>query len=133
MKPYSSWVTFVVTVLAAVALIAACGSVPATRAVAEEVTINDQDASKHVGEHVGVQGVVADVFISGRGDIFLNFGNRYPQQTFTAVIFRSSAGLFDNPAQWKGREVIVRGTIKLYKGRPEIILKDPSQLSSVKQ
>jgi micrococcal nuclease len=93
--------------------------------------ISDEEAIKHVGEHVIVRGAVAEVSMFHGGTMFLNFGKRHPNQTFTAVIFRSDFPKFDNPKQWEGRQAMVEGTVKLYKGRPQIILNDPKQISPV--
>lgn len=58
-------------------------------AAAQGGDYTDREASKHVGETITVRGVVADVFTSDKGNTFLNFGRRYPNHTFTAVVFRN--------------------------------------------
>ena len=98
--------------------------------VADERTISDAEAKHHVGQVVAVRGVVANVFVSAKGNTFLNFGAPYPNQTFSGVIFSENADAFPNPQQWEGRRVLVRGRVKLYKGRPEIIVRTPSQVAS---
>lgn len=40
----------------------------------------------HIGEYATVEGVVAKVFTSNKGNTFLNFGAAYPNQTFTGWI-----------------------------------------------
>lgn len=102
----------------------------AAAAFGAETVIRDSDAAGHVGERVTVKGFVASVFTSRAGNTFLNFGKPYPNQTFAAVIFRGSAKQFGNPAQWEGRHVLVTGKVKLYKGKPEIILTSVNQLRS---
>lgn len=67
---------------------------------------------------------------SGKGNIFLNMGGKYPNQTFTAFIPSDSAARFSNPQQYEGRTVSVSGKIALYKGKPEIIVNSPSQISA---
>ncbi len=44
------------------------------------------------------------------------------------MIFRSAAAAFDNLRQYEGREVVITGRIKLYNGKPEIVLDSPSQI-----
>jgi hypothetical protein len=44
------------------------------------------EAAAHVGEYAAVEGVVAKVFTSNKGDLFLNIGAAYPNQTFTGWI-----------------------------------------------
>jgi DNA/RNA endonuclease YhcR with UshA esterase domain len=64
-----------------------------------------------------------------KGNIFLNMGGTYPNQSFTAFISSSSAAQFSNPQQYEGRTVSVSGEISLYKGKPEIKVHLPSQIS----
>ena len=55
----------------------------ATSAFADVKTVTDAEASKYVGESVAVTGVIANVFQSGKGNIFLNFGKPYPNHRCT--------------------------------------------------
>jgi DNA/RNA endonuclease YhcR with UshA esterase domain len=87
------------------------------------------EAAKHVGETATITGTVDGVHQSGKGNIFLNMGGKYPNQCFTAFIPSSSAAQFSNPQQYEGRTVSVSGKITLYKGKPEIIVNSPSQIS----
>jgi micrococcal nuclease len=90
--------------------------------------VPDAAAAQHVGEHVTVEGTVVAVYTSRSGNTFLNFGAPYPRQTFSAVVFRPRASAFDNLHRLEGRRVRVTGRLKLYHGKPEIILEEPSQL-----
>jgi DNA/RNA endonuclease YhcR with UshA esterase domain len=90
--------------------------------------IRDDEAKAHVGEMVTVRGVIANVRTSKAGNTFINFGRPSIYQTFTAVIFRDKAHLFRNVHSLEGKEVSVTGVIRLYKGKPEIILNEPRQL-----
>jgi DNA/RNA endonuclease YhcR with UshA esterase domain len=67
---------------------------------------------------------------SGKGNIFLNMGGKYPNQAFTAFIPAASAGQFSQPQQYEGQTVAVSGKITLYRGKPEIIVNSPSQIST---
>jgi DNA/RNA endonuclease YhcR with UshA esterase domain len=87
------------------------------------------EAAKHVGETATVTGNVDGFHQIGKGTIFLNMGGEYPNQAFTAFIPSGSAGQFSNPQQYEGRTVAVSGKIALYKGKPEIIVRSPSQIS----
>ncbi len=53
---------------------------------ADELLIDPGAASNHITESVSVSGLVVAVFISKRGNIFINFGDKYPNQTFTGWI-----------------------------------------------
>jgi len=54
---------------------------------------------------------------------------KYPNQPFTAVIFQPDAYKFNYIKSLEGKTIIVKGIIKLYKNKPEIILNNPNQLS----
>lgn len=89
----------------------------------------DREAAAHVGETAAVVGTVVSVFRSPGGNIYLNFGADYPRQTFTAVALAPVA-------QWTAgldtlirQRVRVRGPIVSYRGRIEIVLRDPDQIS----
>jgi DNA/RNA endonuclease YhcR with UshA esterase domain len=97
-------------------------------AVANAGVINDRDAAKHAGEHVTVEGVVTGTHVSAKGTEFLNFGDHYPNQDFTVVIFARSSASIGDIARYYGKRVDVTGTIALYRGRPEIIVNDPGQI-----
>src|SRR5262249_11840517 len=87
------------------------------------------EAARHVGETATVTDNVDGVHQSGKGNIFLNMGGKYPNQAFTAFIPSSSAAQFPNAQQYEGRTVAVSGKITLYRGKPEIIVTSPAQIS----
>jgi len=101
------------------------------QAYAQQRTIGDTAAGSVVGQTLTVEGTVAGVTVLRTGTTFLNFGAPYPNQTFTAVIFRSAASGFPNPQQWEGKRVRVTGKVQLYRGKPEVILNETSQLVAV--
>jgi DNA/RNA endonuclease YhcR with UshA esterase domain len=87
------------------------------------------DAAKHVGENATVSDRVDGVHQSGKGNIFLNMGGKYPNQAFTAYIPSNNAGEFPNYQRYDGKTVAVSGKITLYRGKPEIIVTSPSQVN----
>ncbi len=91
-------------------------------------TYTIQEAAAHVGEIASVEGTITEVFQSSRGNIFLDFGARYPDQQFSAVIFSHDARKFANVRGLGGKNVRVTGRIRTYRGRPEIVLNAPYQL-----
>lgn len=63
--------------------------------------------------------MVAAVGRSKQGHIYLNFGDRFPNQTFSA---RVKSGLeLEQAKQYEGKTVSVEGKIELYNGKPEIV------------
>jgi len=90
------------------------------------------EAINHIGEFASVKGKVHQVYISSRGNIFLNIVRIYPDNPFTAVIFKSDADKFPNIKSLEGKTIIITGQIKLYRNKPEIILNSPNQIKVVK-
>jgi hypothetical protein len=87
--------------------------------------IHPSDAINHVGQEVVVSGLVADVsvsiFLNKMGNVFIDFGDKYPDQTLSAWI---PAGCLLAQDPWimslRGKTIQVRGTVEIYKGKPEI-------------
>ena len=96
--------------------------------IAQTPTYTAVEAAKHVGEIATITDRVDGVHQSGKGNIFLNMGGKYPNQAFTAFIPSGSSGLFSNPQQYEGKTVAVSGKIALYHGKPEIIVTNVSQI-----
>lgn len=110
--------------LAAALVFAAIGAPAFAQAIAPG------EAQAHVGQSVTVQGIVSDVHVTSSGMGFIDMGGRYPHNAFTGVIFSEDAGKFANLEALEGRTVAISGMVKLYRGKPEIILKDAGQLKS---
>ena len=66
----------------------------ATSAHAE--TISPQDASHYIGNSLTVEGVVSQVSATRGGTTFINFGGRFPNHVFYAVIFRQNTDQFSD-------------------------------------
>ena len=88
------------------------------------------EAARHVGETATVTDRVDGVQQLGKGNTFLNMGGKYPNQAFTAFIPSESATQFPQAKQYEGRIVSVSGKIALHKGKPEIVVTSPAQIST---
>ena len=111
----------------AIALLLCVAAAPL--AVADEpAVIAAADASAHTGQTATVQGLVASVYVSKKGNEILNFGQAYPNQVFTAVIPAASAKAFGDPNQYQGKQVQVTGLIKTFNKKPSISLTTPDEL-----
>jgi len=111
-------------------------SAPAPVLPGERACIPWEEAADHVGEVACVEGVVASVGTSRRGDVFINLGNPYPRTPrFTIFIPSRFVGRFETHFGvrfWRtlvGKVVSAYGEIELYRGIPEIELADPSRLA----
>lgn len=87
-------------------------------------------AGNYYDKEAIVEGKIPSTYRSKTNTVFLNFEKPYPNQCFTGVIFSSDQYKFvQNPENYySDKTVRIRGEIKEYQGKPEIILKDPSQI-----
>lgn len=88
------------------------------------------EAGKFYGQEIIAEGKIAAAYRSKTNTVFLNFEKPYPNQCFTGVIFSSDQYKFvkDPEKYYADKTLRIRGEIKEYQGKPEIILKDPSQI-----
>lgn len=102
------------------------------RLVHAESCIAPEDANNHIGEQVSVCGIVASAkyaVSSPNSPTFLNLNRPYPNQIFTVLIWGVNRSKFTSPPEsLEGSKIYVNGTIKDYKGKPEIVVTDPSQI-----
>ena len=100
-------------------------------------SLSPEEAMKHVGENVTVCGVVASAYYAARSKsqpTSLELDKPYPNQVFTAVIFGKDRPKFGTPeTTLLGKHVCVTGNIRIYRGKPRVILDDPRQLSVVSE
>jgi DNA/RNA endonuclease YhcR with UshA esterase domain len=98
---------------------------------AEEPQIDLYEAPTHIGQSVSVSGLVVAVFVSKAGNVFINFGDKYPNQTFTGWIPAGTPLASDPSLQLlQGKTVKIIGVIKLYRGKPEIKIMAKDQIVS---
>lgn len=87
--------------------------------------------ASRVGENVVVKGTVSEVFTDPRSQTtFIDMGGAYPFNQFAAVLFPDDARAFSAVAMLNGKHVEIAGTVRLYRGKPEIILTAPGQLQA---
>jgi hypothetical protein len=102
-------------------------------ASAYAAAVGPEDTPKHVGETATVCGTVSSAKFAPNSrsqPTFLDFDRPYPNAPFTAVIFGDDRPKFGTPATaLRGKRICVTGQIRDYRGKPEIILNEPSQLT----
>ena len=91
-------------------------------------------AGNYYGKEVIVEGKISGTYRSKTNTIFLNFEKPYPNQCFTSVIFSSDQYKFvDSPEKYYSNKTVrIRGEIKEYQDKPEIILENPTQIEEGK-
>jgi endonuclease YncB( thermonuclease family) len=91
-------------------------------------------AKNFINKTMIVEGKVIDVYQSSSNTVFINFEKPYPNSCFTAVVFKSDLGKFTNGLNgfdiYKNKVVRVRGKIKEYEGKPEMILENEGMIEA---
>ena len=90
--------------------------------------IHASDASKYIGKYRKVCGQVVQIKEFSKG-IYLNFGNNYPRQNLTAVVWSSDISNFGNLNQYVGNSICISGEITSYRGTPQIELSSLEQVN----
>lgn len=89
------------------------------------------EAAKQIGHYDTIIGKVAEVSISQKGTVFIDFDQAYPKQSFTAVIPARDVGRFGGLDGFRNHKVGVTGRLDLFNGKPEIVVSSPGQLKLV--
>lgn len=100
--------------------------VPASAGAADCISI--REASQHIGETKCVTGRVVRVKVGVKGVHFLDFCEDEMACPFTVVVFSHDLKDVGDVRRLTGRTIEVRGALKVYDGRPEIILSRISQI-----
>jgi micrococcal nuclease len=92
------------------------------------------EAAAHIGEEATICGVVASATFAARSrrqPTFLNLDRPYPDHIFTVVIWGANRDAFSPPPEiaYRNRRICVTGLIKEYRGRPEMIVTSPTQIT----
>lgn len=94
--------------------------------------LSASDAKAHVGEQATICGKVVSTRFAETthgSPTFLNFDQPYPNQIFTLLIWGSDRSRFGDPeTSYRGKRLCVTGKISSYKGIPEVVATDPSQV-----
>ena len=108
-------------------LVAAC-SYPMQSVAADCIPIHE--AGRYIGETKCVTGKVVRVKAGDKGVHFLDFCEDQLACPFTVVVFSHDLKDVGDVRRLAGREIEIRGALKLYDGRPEIILSRISQIKN---
>ncbi len=98
-------------------------------------TIPSKDVARYIHKMVVVTGQIASTrLVESNNMTLLNVGADNPNQDFTIIIRSENRSKFGQPEiDLKGKTVTVLGMVTDYKGKPEIEILNPSQLSVVAQ
>lgn len=86
-----------------------------------------QEAPRYQGQTITVEGEIVDTYNAG-SIAFLNFSR--DRDDFTLVVFNESFQRFPEPPEdlYLGKRVRATGLVKLYQGRPEMVIDGPDQI-----
>ncbi len=90
--------------------------------------ISAVDATNYYDREMIVTGQVAQVTIRPTVT-FLNLDKKYPDSPFEVVIFHGKSSFYGDANALKGKSIEIRGKIKNYRDKPEIILGSTNQLN----
>ena len=86
------------------------------------------EAGQHIGETKCVTGKVIRIKVGTKGVHFLDFCEDQMACPFTVVVFANDLKDVGDVGRLTGRTIEIRGAVKAYDGRPEIILSRISQI-----
>jgi hypothetical protein len=89
--------------------------------------IGTGEAGKYYDREMIVTGTVAQVTLRPK-IVFLNLDKPHPDSPFTLVILPDATNQFGDLKALKGKQIEVKGKIKNYHDRPEIVLTNTNQL-----
>jgi DNA/RNA endonuclease YhcR with UshA esterase domain len=89
--------------------------------------IGTADADKYYDQTMIVTGRVAQVTIRPTVT-FLNLDKNYPNSPFSVVIFHGKSSFYGDANALKGKSIEIKGKIKKYQDKPEIVLDSTNQL-----
>ncbi len=87
-----------------------------------------EEAARHVGETTCVHGKILSVSAKPGGTHMLRFCEGGQECGFSAVVFAKDLRQVGDVRTLEGKEVDIHGQIRLYQGRPEVIVRDYHQL-----
>jgi len=102
-----------------------------------QAEIKLDQVKNHVGDSVKVRGKIFGVrFLETATNkpTFINIGAAYPDQVLTVLIpfeTRKILGYKPEDKKFEHGMAVVTGKVELYKGKPQIIIKDPNQLAII--
>ncbi|HKR81394.1 MAG TPA: hypothetical protein VJR27_00125 [Candidatus Saccharimonadales bacterium] len=93
--------------------------------------INSSQSKNNIGHHACVQFHVAMVFTSGGHNTFIDENGNDYRQGFSAYVPDGSALSSQQAHTYQGKTIKVTGTITSYRGAPQILVSEPSQVKVV--
>ncbi len=93
-----------------------------------QTKISPDSAANFINKKVTVMGIVDEVHVTNSGTYYLNMGGKFPDNTFSAVIFAADTSNFGDIKKYEGKGVEITGVVKKYKDSIEIVIKKKNQI-----
>jgi DNA/RNA endonuclease YhcR with UshA esterase domain len=96
-----------------------------------QTSIQAKDAAKHLNEKVTIcDKVYGGKFLSNANITLIDIGGAHPNELLTLAIKGDDRKKFKNAPDvaYKGKKVCITGQVIDYKGKPEIIITDTTQI-----
>jgi endonuclease YncB( thermonuclease family) len=95
------------------------------------VVVPWEEAHRHAGEEIVVEGTVVRTYRTATM-LYLNFHTNW-KRYLTVVIHDKDLQRFpkDPEAAFRGKKIRARGEVRLYKDRPEMVIRDPGDITVV--
>jgi hypothetical protein len=97
-------------------------------AVGRNGCVDFHRAGEYTGQQACISGRVLRVFTSRTGNTFLDFCADYRNCSFTSIVFASDRPKFGDLNTLQGRDIELRGEVRLYHNQPEVVISDPNQI-----
>ena len=96
---------------------------------AQEITPTLENIASFEGKTITICEKVTGIYETKGGNALLNFGKPYPDNAFSVVVFKQDRDTFSyNPLALETKTICITGTVIMYKGKPEIIVKKESEI-----
>jgi DNA/RNA endonuclease YhcR with UshA esterase domain len=96
-----------------------------------QTAIAAKDAAKHIGEEVTITDkIYGGKFLEGPGITLLDVGGAHPNEVLVLLIKGDDRKKFTGSPEdiFKSKQVTVTGKVIDYKGKPEIVITEASQI-----
>ena len=95
--------------------------------------VSYKDAAQLIGRTGCVSGKVEHVAHSQTGNTYLDFCADYRNCSFSAAVLHRASSKVGDLEELEGRTIELRGAVRDYKGKPEILITDRSQITVLPQ
>ncbi|MFZ1321560.1 MAG: hypothetical protein WAT71_08400 [Ignavibacteria bacterium] len=96
-----------------------------------DLTVSSEKVKDHIGKLVTVKGIISNVYVSEKV-AYLNFGNKFPKNDFSGVVFAGKFSEFEDLESFKDKLVEITGSVSVFRNKPQIILNSPDQIKIIK-